>query len=118
MITYKSENRIQQECVMWFHNTYPNLRGLLFSVPNGGNRSPMEGKLLKLTGVIPGVSDLILLYNSKAYCIELKNSLGKQSQAQKNWQAKVKAQGFNYYLLRDLEVFKEVIKNILDEVTN
>ena len=47
--TYKSENRIQQECYMWFHNTYPEYRGLLFAVPNGGARSAIEGKLFKQT---------------------------------------------------------------------
>ena len=56
--TYKSENRIQQECFMWHWNTYPEQRGLLFHIPNGGARSKREGRLFKDIGVFPGVADL------------------------------------------------------------
>jgi hypothetical protein len=61
----KSEDRIQQECYRWFHNTYPELRGLLFHVPNGGKRDGREAKKLKTMGVVPGVADLIFLYNGR-----------------------------------------------------
>lgn len=32
-----TEARLQQECYIWFHNTYPNLRGLYFKIKNEGN---------------------------------------------------------------------------------
>jgi hypothetical protein len=111
----QSEEALQQKCCFWFHNTYPNLRGLLFAVPNGGARSAKEGKALKLTGVVSGVSDLILLYKQKAYMIELKTMQknSKQSVNQLIWAEKVKEQGFNYNLVRSLDEFQELIKTII-----
>lgn len=115
MSSHKTEDRIQQECFMWFWNTYPQYRKLLFAVPNGGARSSQEGKLLKKTGVVAGVSDMILLINAKAYCFELKTVIGVQSKKQKDWEYKVKNQGFNYYLVRNKDDFEYIIKNIIKE---
>lgn len=112
---YKSENRIQQECYMWFHNQYPYLRGLLFAVPNGGARSSREGKLLKDTGVVPGVSDMLLLYDGITTCFELKTEVGEQSQLQVKWEKKVNRHKFNYYIIRNLEQFKLIIKDIIPD---
>jgi len=109
----KSENRIQQECVMWFHNTYPTLRGCLFAVPNGGARSVLEGVLLKKTGVVAGVSDLILLYKGNAYLFELKTDTGSQSEKQENWQALMESHGFKYLLIRTKEIFESIVKTII-----
>lgn len=110
---YKSENRIQQECVIFFHNTYPHLRGCLFAVPNGGARSVLEGVLLKKTGVVPGVSDMILLYRGEAYLFELKTEVGVQSDKQLVWQKLMESQGFKYMLIRSSGVFETIIKTII-----
>jgi hypothetical protein len=109
-----SEDRIQQECYLWFHNTYPKLRGLLFAVPNGGSRSIIEAKKFKLTGVVPGVSDMLFMYAGKTYCLELKTEKGYQSKKQKIWQDTVTKQGFIYLIVRDLNVFKDIIETILN----
>jgi hypothetical protein len=111
--TYKSENRIQQECVIHFHNTYPELRGLLFAVPNGGARSITEGLLLKKTGVVPGVSDMIFLYKGAAYLFELKTEKGTQSEKQINWQKLVQKQGFKYFIIRSEIEFAAIVKLII-----
>jgi hypothetical protein len=110
---YKSENRIQQECYMWFHNTYAEYRGLLFAVPNGGARSIIEGKLFKETGVVSGISDLLLMVDTETFCFELKNIYGHQSDNQKRWQKLVEREGFKYYIIRDLEEFKNIVKPIM-----
>ncbi len=110
---YKSENRIQQECYMWFHNTFPELRGCLFAVPNGGARSPIEGKLFKETGVVPGVSDMLLMVDSRTTCFELKNALGHQSRKQVAWQKQIESKGFDYHLIRDLNTFKEIVDKLI-----
>lgn len=110
---YKSENRIQQECYMWFTNTYPELRGCLFAVPNGGGRSAREGQLLKETGTYAGVSDMLLMYQSFTFCFELKNKFGVQSVKQKKWQAHIEKQGFKYFLVRSLDEFKKIVKEII-----
>lgn len=109
----KSENRIQQECVIKFHNKYPKLRGLLFAVPNGGARSIREGKLLKATGVVPGVSDMIFIYNKNVYCFELKTQIGIQSTRQINWQKLVEDQGVDYFIIRDSDLLIQIIDNII-----
>ena len=93
-----SEDKLQAEFFLWFHNTFPHFRGLLFSVPNGGGRSGLEGKVLKATGLWPGVADMIFLWKGVTYFLELKRPNGKNSQSdkQRNWEALVKAQGFSY----------------------
>ena len=111
-----SEDRIQQECYLWFHNTYPHLRGLLFAVPNGGARAAQEAKKFKLTGVVSGVSDMLFMYQGKTYCLELKTEKGYQSKNQKKWQDTVVNEGFDYIIIRDLTKFKRVINFIVEGV--
>ena len=108
-----SEDRLQQECYLWFHNTYPKLRGLLFHVPNGGNRKGREARKFKVMGVFPGVADLLLIYKGRFFALELKVFGGSQSDNQKYWEYIVTQNGVNYYLVWSLEEFKDLIKKIL-----
>jgi len=111
----QSEDALQQKCVFWFHNTYPLLRGLLFAVPNGGDRGGKQGKILRLTGVVSGVSDLILLYSGSAFMIELKKDDTKLLQKnQKAWRDKVQEQGFIYLKITSLASFKTIIKTLIN----
>jgi hypothetical protein len=111
----KTEAKIQQECVVWFRNNFQRKgvdKGIIFSVPNE-RKSYMEIKDLLLTGLLSGVSDLIVILQGKVLFIELKNAKGKQSDKQKIFQKQVENLGFNYYLIRDFESFKNIIeKNI------
>jgi hypothetical protein len=110
----QTEDALQQKCYFWFWNEYPNLRKLLFSVPNGGWRRGKDAKTLQRTGLTPGVSDLILLFNGKAFLIELKkNQKSSQNKEQLAWQLQVEAQGFLYFIIRSLEEFKILINTIL-----
>lgn len=118
MATHKSENAIQQECYMWFHNTFPTLRGCLFAVPNGGARSIIEGKLFKETGVVAGVSDMLLMIKGSTYCFELKTVIGTQSEKQIKWQKTIESQGFKYFIIRDASLFKSIVKSILKNEIN
>ena len=63
------ESKLQQTCVKWFNYQYMELRGCLFSVPNGGARDAVTGRILKLEGVVSGVSDFILLVPNKYHLI-------------------------------------------------
>lgn len=99
----KTENRIQQEMVLWFNKTFPNERGMLFHVANEQQHHKIG------IGVVAGVSDLILLRNKTAYFIEVKTPIGRQSPKQKRWQAKVEAQGYEYFIVRNLDEFKKII---------
>lgn len=55
------ESDTQIACVRWFRLQYPRLAMLLISIPNGGRRDVITGKILKAEGAVAGASDLILL---------------------------------------------------------
>ena len=74
------ESDLQIACVRWFTMQYPQYRGLLFAVPNGGSRNRIEAARMKAEGTVAGVSDLILLVprgHFGALCIELKTENGQ-----------------------------------------
>lgn len=108
-----SEDRIQQECYRSFNNKYPHLRGCLFHCPNGGSRDGREAVKFKTMGVFPGVSDFIFLYDGKCYLIELKNEIGSQSDVQKSWEALMRSQGFQYFIVRSEPEFMELINQLI-----
>jgi len=70
----KSASEIQLQSAAWQYliNTYQQLYGLLFHVPNGGSRNGIEGKQLQGAGVTPGVPDLILIWKGSLHAIEAK----------------------------------------------
>lgn len=114
-----NEGKIQSSCFIWFNNTFPQYRGLLFHVPNENDRAdsnPIQGAIRKSLGVWPGVADLILLIphgGHGALLIEMKDEHGTQKPAQKVWQAAVEAQGYVYKICRSLEQFKQIIAEYL-----
>ena len=110
----QSEIAFQQECVIWFHNQYPELRGLLFHVRNNSS-SKREGAYWKAVGVVAGVSDLIFLHGCKVHCIELKTQTGYQSPEQIEWEEKVYKQGIDYYVINSIVKFKNLIIKIIEE---
>jgi len=115
MATKKSEDAIQAECYMWFNNTHKDLRGLLFAVPNGGARSALQGKIFKMTGVVAGVSDMLFMYKGNTFCFELKTNTGTQSEKQQDWEKKVSKHGFQYFIIRDLSTFSQIVNSIIKQ---
>lgn len=107
-----SEDRLTQDCYLWFHKKYPMYRGCLFHVPNGGNRNAREGKKFKTMGVWPGVSDFLFLFNGKTYCIELKVGEGKQSPRQRKWEELVNKHNFKYTIVWNQLEFEQLINSI------
>ena len=110
-----TESKIQQQIVEYFNNTYclkhHNPRGLIFSIPNGGTRNKLEAITLKATGLLAGVSDLIvILPNGKLIFVEIKTDTGKMSEKQIDFQQRVEALGFEYLLIRSLDEFKLCIQ--------
>jgi hypothetical protein len=108
-----TEDQLQAECFRFCWNAHPETRKLLFSVPNGGLRSPREAQKLKSTGTVAGVSDLIFLWKGKCYLIEMKTGTGTQQKNQKEWELLVKSHGFEYFICRSLEQFKLIINKII-----
>ena len=80
-----SEDKIQSDCYVWFHNTYPTMRGLLcYNLNNSKNK--IDGARNKAKGLVAGRSDMVLYYQSKAYMIEFKTQDGTQSIGQREWE--------------------------------
>lgn len=101
-LSNKSEFTIQAEIVAFCRKN--NI--ICFSVPNEATRN--NSKYIK-SGVLAGVSDLILLHNGKTYFVELKDYKGKQSDKQKEFENIVSLQGFKYFLVRSLDEFKKIV---------
>lgn len=110
-----SEDKMQQQIVEWFNNNYclkhHDPQCLIFSVPNGGTRNKIEAIKLKLTGMKSGVSDLIVVLPNKILFVELKTATGIQSEKQKDFQKAIINLGFEYWLIRSLDEFKQKIKD-------
>ena len=113
------ESRLQKACVKWFRYQHPELQLLLFSVPNGGSRNAIEASRLKSEGVVPGVSDLILLVPNNEHhslCIEMKTEKGRQSELQKQWQSESEKVGNRYVVCRSFEDFVTEVENYLSNI--
>ena len=105
-----TEAQLQQEIIVFFRNNYclktHNPRNLIFSV---ANESTYKNKVFKNTGVMNGVSDLIVVLYGKTIFVELKTEKGIQSDAQKEFEQRIKENNQEYYLVRSLKQFKEII---------
>lgn len=82
------EQKALFEWAAWAKGKYPAL-ALMYHVPNGGSRNPVEAKNLKLQGVKPGVPDICLPVPNPVYTalyIELKRRKGgRVSDDQRGW---------------------------------
>lgn len=113
-----SESIIQQQIVIWYNNNYclktHTPRGIIWATPNGGTRNIKEAMSLKASGVLSGVSDLILILpNGKLVFVEVKHGKNKQSEAQVEFQNRVENLGFEYLLVYSLEDFIDKILFLL-----
>lgn len=115
----EKEHRIQSMCVRWFSLQYPQYKGRLFAVPNGGRRDAVTAAKLKAEGVVAGVADLILLKRNRDYgalLIEMKTLKGRQQESQKQWQHIVCADGeYKYVVCRSFEDFKREVDDYLNQ---
>lgn len=109
----KSEIQLQAECFQWLWNTHPETRLCCFHVPNGGSRNAIEGMQLKASGVVPGIPDLLWLYNGYLNAFELKTLNGTISEAQNKVHEAWLAQGIRVHIIRTFEDFKQAVCKIL-----
>ena len=110
------ESVIQESIVNFLSMICRQYGFLFFSVPN---EATVKGKTgadfgrainLKKMGVLPGVSDLIIGYRGKMYCLEVKNLTGKQSVRQKNFERWCADCGIPYVLVRSVDDVHEALK--------
>jgi lysyl-tRNA synthetase class I len=78
----------------------------MFSVPNESNSQ--QQKFVNI-GLLRGVSDTIIVLPNKVLFVEFKTEKGYQSEFQKDFQERVTKLGHEYYVIRNLEQFKELI---------
>jgi len=107
-----SEDKLQSDCYRWFHENYPDLRGLLcYNLNNSKNK--IRAMMDKGMGLQPGRSDLVFYFNSKAYMLEAKTEIGRQTPIQKVWEAKIIRAGFSYEIFRSKDEFISLILAII-----
>lgn len=113
------ENRFQHDFIMWFGQTWPEYRNLLFMVHNEA-KSKKEASYLKSMGLISGASDLALIQpNHGHFCgLELKASGSIHSvdhiQNQINWGRKVIENNGFYLMSSDMGLLKEFITGLVN----
>ena len=111
----KTEHDIQVNCVNYFRLRYP--KGLIFAIPNGGQRNVIVASKLKAEGVLSGVPDLCVPIAKKGFnglYIELKNGkAGKVSENQKTIMDKLQSEGYRCEVCRSFDEFRNVVDNYM-----
>lgn len=106
-----TEAQLQQKIFQYYHNKYctahNNPQHIIFSVPNESSNAK-EQMYKKSLGLIAGVSDLIIIRPNEVLFVEVKTTVGRQSDKQKAFQSKVELLGFKYFLVRSEEDFKAI----------
>ena len=109
-----SEDKLQVACVGFLETFHPEL--LFFHVPNGGYRNAREGAKFKRMGVRPGVSDIIILSETRngypGACIELKTCSGKLQKSQKEFLEKAEKNWYSTAVIRSIDEFIEHITSL------
>ena len=112
MFTGMSENKLHSDCYLWFHASYPDLRGLLcYNLNNSRNK--IQAIMDKALGLQKGRCDMVFYYNGVATMIEFKTEEGRQTPDQKKWQGIIETGGFRYEIIRSLEDFQQLIRSII-----
>ena len=110
-----TEDQFQAACFLWAYNTYPQLRKLLFHVPNGGKRNAMEANKMKAMGVTAGIPDLVLYWQGQLYGFELKVGRNTTSDEQDEAIQRWTEHGAVCYVIREKEVFQSLINKIVQQ---
>lgn len=109
------EHILQVACVNYFRLRYP--KGLIYAIPNGGQRNVIVASKLKAEGVLSGVPDLHIATAKKGFhglYVELKNGkAGKISDNQKTIMEKLQSEGYRCEVCRSFDEFKNVVNDYM-----
>jgi hypothetical protein len=108
-----AESRIQSNSFLWFHNTFPALRGLLYHVPNGEYRDPRTVGKLTAMGVVAGIPDIVFHYKGRTWFFEFKDQSGEPSETQLAVHSIMREHGFVVWIVRTEQHFQELINSII-----
>lgn len=111
----KTEGRIQADCFEWFNNSFPELRGLMYHVPNGEKRDKVTANKLKAMGVVAGVPDLEFHFWRRTFFLECKTPTGTTSKEQKKVQGILFEHGFRVFTFTSLEQFQTIVLAIIED---
>lgn len=106
------EEKLQNECFIWFHNTFPSERRMLHH-NNNNSVNRIAGNKAKAMGVVAGVSDFELIVTGHVIFIEMKTLTGTLSDEQKDFMQKVIDRGHIYVVIRTIEQFKNLVYGAL-----
>ena len=110
-----TEHEIQVNCVNYFRLRYP--KGLIYAIPNGGQRNVIVAAKLKSEGVLSGVPDLHIPIAKKGFhglYIELKKGkAGKVSDNQLTIMEKLQSEGYRCEVCRSFDDFRNVVDNYM-----
>jgi hypothetical protein len=67
----------------------------MFAVPNGGYRRPLEAAIMKATGTVAGVPDIICIFQGRVYALELKAGRGRLTDVQRVVHERLREAGAN-----------------------
>lgn len=124
MIIKRSEHSEQVAVIDWCNRNahkYPEL-GLIFAIPNGGQRNKITAMKLKAEGVKAGIPDLFLpvpvlnhsaLNNHCGLFIEMKFGKNKPTAKQKEWLEKLREAGYFVAVCYSAEEAIAAIKDYL-----
>ena len=95
------EDRIQSSIVTFIRSVAPTC--VCFAVPNGGKRSMSTAKVLKATGTLAGVSDLVFIMPGRLLFAEIKTATGRVSKEQRAFGMKVQDLGHLWAVWRSID---------------
>jgi hypothetical protein len=106
------ESDIQIQIADWLR-LYESARDFIFmSCPNEGKDRGNVARLMKLLrmGLRPGASDIIIFWQGRAYCLEIKTEDGVQSDDQKAFEADCARVGVPYAVARSFDEAREILR--------
>jgi VRR-NUC domain len=107
-----TEDRIQQECSMWFKNTYKEHRNKFFMIHNGGTKKKARAALDVSMGITKGVPDSFLSMSRRGYnglYVEFKTEIGKLSSVQSEVIAEFIKENYFVSVIKNIDDFKKLI---------
>ena len=87
---------------------------MLFHADNN-SANAIVGNRKKASGVVKGVSDMVLITKVGTVYLEFKTPVGVQSAEQKDFAAKVRERDHLYFIIRSFEQFQELIKQLYEQ---
>ena len=118
----QTEHNLQTECVKWFRLQYPQIKDLLFAIPNGGQRNKIVAAKLKAEGVVAGVPDLFLAvpehdrdlgYVNFGLFIEMKIKPNKPTPNQQKMMDVFRDNGYQCVVCYSFDEFRKIVQAYL-----